>query len=346
PGYDVEPNNSTIVKGMNAGKLIWEPMHRGYGAVVALGSNYTVSGNFRGDIATELSDVVLEEVTGQTEAVKVTIGNYTCQVAAVDDRSWLGVQGRAPWTAPSVSCLTQAYEASSLVKTTTAAATVHHYNHERTIAYRLTFIDVNDGQREGADPRARARSLSPTRVPDTETEPLVQDLWARRQLRSLRQGQNATAVDAPQPSRDSAGHPTLCNKPCIGMAKRGLCQRGSACGLCHYQHDDAKPDKRQRLLMSTMPRAELLHLLADLLRERAEQDGVRDVSLAVAVLSVHAGLLPGRLQTKSRKLQNLRQVLQRRNFAGILSMAAKECEGRSREVLLQELRALRQCADA
>ncbi|CAE7252655.1 unnamed protein product, partial [Symbiodinium microadriaticum] len=123
PGYDVEPNNSTIVKGMNAGKLIWEPMHRGYGAVVALGSNYTVSGNFRGDIATELSDVVLEEVTGQTEAVLVTIGNYTCQVAAADDRSWLGVQGRAPWTAPSVSCLTQAYEASSLVKTTTAAAT-------------------------------------------------------------------------------------------------------------------------------------------------------------------------------------------------------------------------------
>ncbi|CAE7249476.1 Cemip2 [Symbiodinium sp. CCMP2592] len=123
PGYDVEPNNSTIVKGMNAGKLIWEPMHRGYGAVVALGHNYSVAGNFRGDIATELSDVVLEEVTGQTEAVKVTIGNYTCQVAAADDRSWLGVQGRAPWTAPSVSCLTQAYEASSLVRTTTAAAT-------------------------------------------------------------------------------------------------------------------------------------------------------------------------------------------------------------------------------
>ena len=73
------------------------------------------------------------------------------------------------------------------------------------LAYRLTFIDVNDGQREGAAPRAR--SLSPYRVPDTETEPLVQDVWARRQLRSLRQGQNATAVDAPQPSRGSAGHP-------------------------------------------------------------------------------------------------------------------------------------------
>ncbi|CAE7614021.1 nipblb [Symbiodinium natans] len=101
---------------MNAGKLLWEPMHRGYGAVVALG-------DFRGDMATELSDVVLEEVSGLKEAVVLTVGNYTCQVAAADDRSWLGVQGRAPWTAPSVSCLTQAFEASSLVKTTTSGAT-------------------------------------------------------------------------------------------------------------------------------------------------------------------------------------------------------------------------------
>ena len=29
---------------MNAGKLLWEPMHRGYGAVVALGFNYSLAG--------------------------------------------------------------------------------------------------------------------------------------------------------------------------------------------------------------------------------------------------------------------------------------------------------------
>ena len=51
----------------------------------------------------------------------------------------------------------------------------------------------------------------------------------------------------------------------------------------HYQHDDPKPDKKQRLLMSTMPRAELLSLLADLLQERAEQDGLHGVSFVLAV---------------------------------------------------------------
>ena len=43
-GYDVEPNNSTVVKGMNAGRLLYEPMHGGYGAVVALGQNYSLQG--------------------------------------------------------------------------------------------------------------------------------------------------------------------------------------------------------------------------------------------------------------------------------------------------------------
>ena len=46
-GYDVEPNNSTVVKGMNAGRLLYEPMHGGYGAVVALGQNYSLQGLLR-----------------------------------------------------------------------------------------------------------------------------------------------------------------------------------------------------------------------------------------------------------------------------------------------------------
>ena len=37
----------------------------------------------------------------------------TAEVTALDDRSWLGVHGAAPWTAPRVSCLTRAFEAAS-----------------------------------------------------------------------------------------------------------------------------------------------------------------------------------------------------------------------------------------
>ncbi|CAE7793958.1 Calmodulin [Symbiodinium sp. CCMP2456] len=211
------------------------------------------------------------------------------------------------------------------------------------LAYHRTFIDVMDGKMDGADRRARARSLSPTRMSASE-EPLMQDVWARRHLRTLRQEQSATVVDALVPSRGSAGHPALCNRPCVCLAMRGHCQKGVACGFCHFQHDDPKPDKRQRLLMSTMPRQELLSLLADLLRERAEDDELHDVSFVMAVLSVQAGLLPSRLQTKPRKLHNLRQVLQRMNFSGILSMAADTCGGRSKAVMLQELSGLRQSA--
>ena len=101
-GYDVEPNNSTVVKGMNAGRLLYEPMHGGYGAVIALGQNYSLqglllkwdwlttvwyslwcasklTGKFLGDIATELSDVILAQTFQVNEAVNLTVGNRTCQ---------------------------------------------------------------------------------------------------------------------------------------------------------------------------------------------------------------------------------------------------------------------------
>ena len=160
------------------------------------------------------------------------------------------------------------------------------------LACRFTSIDVMDGKMDGADRRARARSLSPSRMSVASREPLVQDMWAHRHLRTLRQGQNAMVVDTPVPSRGSVGHPTFCKKPCVSAARRGHCQKGSACGCCHYQHDYPKPDKKQRLLMSTMTRPELLGLFADLLRERAEQDGLHDVSFVVAVpRSIQRGLL-------------------------------------------------------
>ncbi|CAE7722952.1 unnamed protein product [Symbiodinium necroappetens] len=209
------------------------------------------------------------------------------------------------------------------------------------LAFRFTFLDVTDGQMDSDG--ARAGSLPPMRSATQEV--LVQDVWAQRHLRTLRQGQHATVMGPTAPSRGSVGHPTLCNRPCIFIARQRHCQKGLACGSCHHKHNDPKLDKKQRHLMSTMPREELLGLLADLLRERAEQGGIRDVSFVVAVLSVQAGLLPGGLQTKSRKLHNLRQVLQRKNFSSILSMAADRCQGRSKAVMLQELRALQQNAN-
>ncbi|CAK9057639.1 Cell surface hyaluronidase (Cell migration-inducing hyaluronidase 2) (Transmembrane protein 2) [Durusdinium trenchii] len=125
PGYDVEPTLTPVVKGMNAGKLLFEPMHGGYGAVVVVGQNYSLKGDFRGDISTELSDVILAKTFDLEETLHLTIGNETCKVSVQDDRSWLGVRGPAPWTSPRVSCLTRAFEANYLTNggTTTSQPT-------------------------------------------------------------------------------------------------------------------------------------------------------------------------------------------------------------------------------
>ncbi|CAE7443992.1 unnamed protein product [Symbiodinium sp. CCMP2592] len=213
------------------------------------------------------------------------------------------------------------------------------------LGYRFTFIDVTeDGKTDGDDHRARARSLPPIRASVANSETLVVDAWAHLHLRTLRQGRDATVFEPPAPNRGSVGHPTLCSRPCIYVAKQGQCQKGVACGFCHHDHhsgpNDPKPDKQQRRLMSTMPRAELLGLLAELLQDRAEQDGFHDVGFVVAApwsirwrlpwldmvgglldgaqlacgateaVAVQAGLRPSRPQTKSRKLANLRQVPQ------------------------------------
>ncbi|CAE7039121.1 unnamed protein product [Symbiodinium sp. CCMP2456] len=210
------------------------------------------------------------------------------------------------------------------------------------IAYRFTFIDVAEElQVVGEARRGRARSHSPVA---SQSESLVVDAWAQRHVRTLRQGQDTTVCDPPAPSRGSVGHPTLCSRPCVYFAKQGQCPTGEACGYCHQHHSSArKPDKQQRDLMKMMPRAELLSLLAELLRERAEQDGLEDAGFAVAVVAVHAGL-PGASTSFSkqecRRLRLLRQVVGAMNFSAMLSLTSRYCEGHSQAVILRELQAL------
>ncbi|CAE7757096.1 unnamed protein product [Symbiodinium sp. CCMP2456] len=220
------------------------------------------------------------------------------------------------------------------------------------ITYRFTFIDLeDDGKVDGQAGRARASSLPPPRASLAKSETLEVDAWAHRHLRTLRQGQDATVFDAAAPNKGSVGHPTLCSRPCIYFAKQGQCPNGVACCFCHHHHSSIpKPDKHQRELMKTMHRTELLSLLAELLRERAEQDGIQDAGFAVAVVAVHAGL-PGAStdsmvsKRKARKLRLLRQVVGSMNFSSMLSLTARHCEGRSKVILLTELKALQKNAN-
>ena len=48
----------------------------------------------------------------------------------------------------------------------------------------------------------------------------------------------ATKTEDPvvTPSSGSYGHPDLCRRPCIQLA-RGSCRKGKSCGFCHFSHE-------------------------------------------------------------------------------------------------------------
>ena len=154
------------------------------------------------------------------------------------------------------------------------------------LTFRFTFIDVVE---EEAKPRPRPRSVSPSRAwaPVAEPEAKAGDAAAWRQLRALQKG--VDAIDEPTDavlSVGSIGHPDFCKRPCVHVVKLkgGKCRKQSRCGFCHHPfHNDPRPDKRQRALMKTMSKAELLDLVAHELQERIQRDMIHDAQTLLAV---------------------------------------------------------------
>ena len=155
------------------------------------------------------------------------------------------------------------------------------------LAYRFTFIDVTSEEALTGEAR-RARSGSPLRSTSSSfagPEMAAQDAAARHQLHRLQQGPEVADAEA-TPNLGSVGHPTLCKRPCYHMAraKPAPCRKGKACGFCHLPHEkEAKPDKVQRTLIQVMPKADLLNLIAEVLRGRIQQEGLRNAEFLLAV---------------------------------------------------------------
>ena len=65
--------------------------------------------------------------------------------------------------------------------------------------------------------------------------------------------QSDAATLQPAVGNGSRGHPFLCRRPCVRLAK-GNCHMGDACGYCHHQthHRFASFDKRQRVHLHSM----------------------------------------------------------------------------------------------
>ena len=139
-------------------------------------------------------------------------------------------------------------------------------------------------------------------------------------------------------SYGSAGHPEVCQRPCLFFAQ-GDCQNGSSCGFCHLPHlqRPVHLDKRNRLQLQSLSHAEKLALLLPLLHEKAAAMAFQYAGKALEL----GGLLAELLQileawaarealTEGKSLSRLEQQLQscklavalrRVSFSSLLSHA-------------------------
>ncbi|CAL1147017.1 unnamed protein product, partial [Cladocopium goreaui] len=71
-------------------------------------------------------------------------------------------------------------------------------------------------------------------------------------------------------SYGSYGHPELCHRPCVHLAK-GQCDAGADCGYCHCQHNrPVHPDKKQRVFLNSLSYAQLLATVIPYIRHRSQ----------------------------------------------------------------------------
>eukprot|EP00435_Cladocopium_sp_Y103_P003239 s7178_g1.t1 len=108
----------------------------------------------------------------------------------------------------------------------------------------------------------------PKMPPEPETQTMTSHPpWSAQEAPEVPTAvQNVAVAAIAQPpaaaSEGSRGHPLVCRRPCIRLAK-GNCNMGDACGYCHHEHPRyVTPDKNQRLLLNHMDPWSLLHSFA------------------------------------------------------------------------------------
>jgi len=76
-------------------------------------------------------------------------------------------------------------------------------------------------------------------------------------------------------SKGSRGHPFLCKRPCVRMAK-GICNMGNACEYCHHDAHGpaASPNKNQRRQLQRMDTGDLLATLLPHIRKAVADAGI------------------------------------------------------------------------
>jgi len=155
------------------------------------------------------------------------------------------------------------------------------------------------------------------------------------------EGQVTAPLPPGVPSEGSIGHPELCRRPCFYFAK-GCCTNGKDCGYCHAQHTEKAPklDKRQRLVLQSLPENMLLEMLMNRVQEKAEEKrmtaAMTDIldlwQKRLAYLAVNPPVVsPEDAENLAeRYVRNLDKILRRMNISELIALAirsAKEEQG-------------------
>jgi len=125
-GYQQQPDWAYPVHGMNAGMLSFEmaegSVNGGYAAPVIVGGNYTLTGEWRGDVTPEFSDPELQQVFGDEaltvsfEASHITATGHdrACELKSSEPRLFMGSYGPAQgMPSPARCAITQPAETTT-----------------------------------------------------------------------------------------------------------------------------------------------------------------------------------------------------------------------------------------
>ncbi|CAE8637557.1 unnamed protein product [Polarella glacialis] len=174
--------------------------------------------------------------------------------------------------------------------------------------------------RTSTDPQQRA-STEPGQRERASTEPLQQ--WADM----TEGGEESVNLNFFLPrSAGSVGHPELCKRPCLFFLAQ-KCTGGSACGYCHFPHDQLRPvqlDRNNRTLLRSMPAAVCLAVLLPLIQERAAETGLMaEIAKDVAMLEQRAEceLSATTRQVAQKQFSRLRIILRKQSLSMLLNLA-------------------------
>ncbi|OLP82830.1 hypothetical protein AK812_SmicGene36481 [Symbiodinium microadriaticum] len=145
----------------------------------------------------------------------------------------------------------------------------------------------------------------------------------------------------PRCNPGSCGHPSLCARPCIYVAKNGSCHV-DGCSFCHLQHERPvhKLNQRQRHVLQQLDRRSKMDLLVSTVCEGFWREGLADrAGNLIRLLEEEASKHPqGQgMPKQKRHLHDLRKALSRM----ILADAFKAFEDILPDRVLESFQALR-----